>query len=204
MDSWNRVVVALGLALLTLAGGGCNSSGGGAGSLITPVDVSGVWEAQTNNAGSAVLRSCTGDFAALEGLTVAGVTAAAPSCTNPGPGVVTQSGGSFTILSRSTSCSDGSTLTLAGGGTVTGSSLSGQFDTISLTGGWTRIEFFTGSAGEDVILLSENRISVNGSVQGACNIVPALSLTVSRLAAPTGQESLVPGFPLGSLTAIQE
>jgi len=165
--------------LLTLATwNGCGGDGGSSGSSgEPPADVSGIWEGGNNNAGSAIL-TCSGDFADLSGLTVAGWVAAAPDCSAFEIEVV-QSGSSFTFVARDVVCNDGSVLTWSGGGSVTGNTFSGQFDTIFITQNMVRVESFTGVVNGNTIDLLEDRIVWSGSMAGACNIAPALSLQVT-------------------------
>jgi hypothetical protein len=173
-----RRAFCMAVSILSLiSGSGCGGGGSSGSSGDPPASVAGTWESVMNNAGSAIL-ACSGDAAALSGLSVAGWLAAAPDCT-PFSVVVGQTGNNFTFAPRDVACNDGSLLTWSGGGTVTGNNLAGQFDTIFTIQGITRVESFTGAVNGNTINLLEDRIVWSGNFVGACDIAPALSLQVT-------------------------
>lgn len=164
---------------------GCSSSSDGNVVTQPPADVTGVWTQTYLNAGSAILTGCTGDFTALNGLTMAGLLAAS-SCsnssgTNPPTWTITQNGSSFTFDPLSYTCTNGDSGTLGGGGTVSGSVVTGQVDTISQVSGFTGSDFFSGSVtSSTTIAASGSHFSASGSIQGSCNISPALSTSLVK------------------------
>jgi len=84
------------VVVLLLVSVGCGGGGGGNDVIDTPpANVAGIWSGVTNNAGSAILTGCTGDFATFNGLTVAGISSSA-NCVYAGPPVMTQYGTSLT------------------------------------------------------------------------------------------------------------
>ncbi len=170
------LVVPIFMALLSCSRGGGNNV------LETPpASVSGVWSTVANNAGSAILTGCTGDLTSFNGLTVAGIASAA-YCVHSGPIVTSESGTSYTHLARTYACDTGDFGSDAGGGTITGQSLSGQMDTISSYYGTAGSEFVTGTAlAANTVALSNYRIAISGNVNGSCNISPSLSITVTIL-----------------------
>ena len=93
------------LVALLLVSVGC---GGGGNDIVDtpPASVDGIWSGVTNNAGSAILTGCTGDFAAFNGLTVAGISSGA-NCVDSGPLVMTQSGPYLTALAVDYDCDNG-------------------------------------------------------------------------------------------------
>ena len=98
-----------------------------------------------------------------------------PACP-PGPPEVVQSGSDFALLPRE--CYDGA-ITLSGGGTVSGNTLSGQFETRDFIGGELWLETFTAVVNGNTIDLLESQIVLRGWDDGACDIVPALSLQIT-------------------------
>jgi len=169
------------LVALLLVSVGCGGGGGNDMVDTPPASVDGIWSGVTNNAGSAILTGCTGDFASFNGLTVAGISSGA-SCADSGPLVMTQSGAYLTALAVTYDCDNGDYGSKAGGGTVTGQSLSGQLDTISNYYGASGSDFYTGAVvAVNTIALSEYRISSSGNISGSCNISPNLSITITIL-----------------------
>lgn len=184
-----RKIFLLGLGLIIV---GCGGSGGGSdgGVMSTPPSsVAGTWDIDMTNSGTAKFTSCTGDLAPINGLTVAGVLAAGGTCTTTAP-LVSQNGTSFTVQAFVYTCSDGSSGTNAGGGTVSGNSLTGQLDTISDLG-FAASEFFTGTVSGQTLSVSSNRLSYQGSFVGSCNINPRLNY--SGLITARGLASRSPG-----------
>jgi len=178
------VLVTSAFAALLIASVGCGGGDLGSGNDVInrpPANVAGVWSGVTNNAGSAILIGCTGDFASFNGLTVAEISSGA-SCVDSGPLEMTQSGATLTAQPVTYACDSGDFGSKAGGGTVAGQSLSVQLDTISEHNGSTGSDYFAGAMlAADTIALSENGISVSGSMNGTCNISPNLSITVTIL-----------------------
>lgn len=174
----SRLALCVFVALLIVSVG----CGGGSGNDVVetpPADVSGGWAGVVNNAGSAILSGCTGDFASFNGLTVAGASSGS-NCADSGPLVMTQSGTSLTAVAVNYACDNGDYGSRAGGGTVAGQSVSGQLDSISTYFGYSGSDFFTGTVvTANTIALSEYRISASGNVNGACNISPNLSITIT-------------------------
>jgi hypothetical protein len=164
------VLVIAGLSLS--CGGG---SGGGGVTSVAPANVAGYWVSSgANNAGSAILNNCTGDFAVFNGMTVAGAVGTS-NCVNAAPPYTSQSGASFTLSPVNYSCDNGDYGSHAGGGTINGNALSGQWDTISTANGYAEISTFTAIASGTNLSVSESRLTASGAINGKCDITPPLN-----------------------------
>ncbi len=97
---------------------GCDDDDGG---IIEtpPPPVGGTWELAITNADEAIFTGCTGDLQDLEELTLAEALAVAPECNIPDP-VASQSEDMFmfSLQEASYTCSDGSSGSVSGGGSV--------------------------------------------------------------------------------------
>lgn len=166
-------------SVLLLVSVGCGGDGGNGVIESPPANVAGVWSGVANNAGSAIFAGCTGDLVSLDGLTVAGVSSGT-TCASSGPLVMTQSGAYLTALPVTYSCDNGNYGSKAGGGTVTGQSLSAQLDSLSTYYGVTESHFYTGTVvAANTIALLETRFTAAGNFSGSCNISPNLSITIT-------------------------
>ena len=189
----------LGLLVILLAAMGCGSSSAPA--MMAPTaNVAGTWNITITNSGAAKFVNCTGDFSILEGLTFEAVIGASTiTCTSP-PIVVTQSGTAFTVTAQSYACSDGTSGTTGGGGTVSGNSISGQLDTIS-NSGWVATELSTGSVAGTALTLNSSRITYSGSLQGGCSFSPQLNYTGNIIRAPTTSKVGITGSEFANVVA---
>ena len=134
----------------------------------------GNWEYLVNNAYESSFTGCTGDAAILEGLTFVDGMAAAPICIHSVYFEVLQDGDEFTVLPYSVACSDGSTASMTGVGSVSGATLSGEWRSTS-DQGVDATQSFSGSLRGDVIEILETTRTFSGSFQGTCDLSPALS-----------------------------
>lgn len=120
--------------------------------------------------------SCTGAFAGappagLEGLLVIDPLDSV-TCTAPGT-VVTQRGTALTAAPITVTCSDGSSFTQTGSGTV--SDTTGTVVLVSTEGTLRITEHFNVARMGDTVRLAEFRLEATDGVEsGACNISPVL------------------------------
>jgi hypothetical protein len=151
----------------------CSDSDGGTTST-PPANVAGFWDISMQNSAQAKLVSCTGDMDIFNNVTVADVMEGGSTCTPvSGSGIVVQNGDAFTITPVSVECTNGSSSTTSGSGSISGMSLSGQLDTVDSLG-VTSIERFTGAVSGVSLTVESNEMSVSGPANGKCDIRPNL------------------------------
>ena len=191
------VVAALGLLLV-----GCDGDVQSGVTSSPPVSVHGYWvPTSVNNAGSAILTDCTGDFTALEGLTSADAMIG-NDCVAGGWQRTSQAISTYTHQPLQYSCTDGDHGYRGGGGTVSGNSLAGQMDQKSWGQGHAGYAYINGvKSGDTTLNLVEYKISSEGSIVGSCSIDPPLSISVEIMLQPPSATTTNPGIELGPLTA---
>ncbi len=168
------------LALFVFSVGCAGSSESG---LLDPVveSLAGTWQYTVMNADSATFTGCTEDAVALNGMSVSqAMLSGAPICAPASQFSVVEAEGLLSILPHEVSCSDGSTATVTGIGALNSSSVSGQWDSLSI-GGVNALQSFSGSIVGNNIDVSENARTFAGTYRGTCEITPALSATVRIL-----------------------
>ena len=168
---------------------GCGGGGGGSGGdgNRDPADVSGLWSFVTTNPGVATLTDCTGDLAPLNGITIATLVAAGPTCFTSDLFIVTQVGADFTFPHQAFLCNDGSTYSSTGGGMMDGNRLDAELQQVFSDGSIGDTDISGRATSADTLTISEDRITIRGSLNGSCNIRPGLQhlITISSPAFAT-------------------
>jgi len=170
----SRIRLGLVLALVGPLLAGCESSD--VLEALLP-DVQGTWVYVADNPDEATFVSCTQDLLPLQGLSVSEARATQTLCTVSGSIDVLQVEEIVTVNAQTITCSDGSTAILSGFGTVSDSSVSGQWQSIS-TGAVTTLQDFSGTVLGNMLVVEQTALTVNGSQSGTCGISPALSATI--------------------------
>ena len=138
----------------------------------------GSWAYLATNAYDAVFTGCTGDAAVLEGLSFVEGMEVAPICAVAGSFDVVQDGDEFAVVPFDVICSDGWSGTIAGGGSHSGTTLAGSWESTSGSG-VTGVQSFSGSiTGGNVAEILENRRTFSGGFEGSCDLSPPLRATV--------------------------
>jgi hypothetical protein len=166
------------LALCAIPLAGCAGSNNG--DVLDPSKsaLNGTWEYLVTNAFEATFTGCSGDATVLEGATLYEGLSLAPICMSAVTFAVSQDGDAFEVPEYQVVCSDGASGSVSGGGQIANPDLGGQWDSVS-DQGVSASQTFTGSIFGNTILLSESHREFSGSFQGACDITPALTATVT-------------------------
>ena len=171
-----RTAFACGLILSLALCAGCGGSSSGRMMQAPAASVVGSWDMVATNLGSAAFTNCTGDLTIFQGLSWGAVISLGDGDTGSDfVPFVSQTGGSWDMAPVTTI--DGTRYT--GGGTVTGSSLTGRFDCVDPTIPLTVTFRFSGTVQGAVMQLSITTIQAGGGATGQCSVVPGLALSVT-------------------------
>ncbi len=173
-----KQIAILALCAISVGCAGASESG-----LLDPVveSLAGTWQYTVMNSDSATFTSCTEDAVALNGMSISqAMLSGAPICAPASQFSVVEAEGLLSIVPHEVSCSDGSTATVTGVGALSSSSVSGQWDSLSI-GGVNALQSFSGSIVGHNIDVSEDTRTFTGTYRGTCEISPALSATVRIL-----------------------
>lgn len=138
----------------------------------------GTWEYLVTNAYEARFTGCTGDATVIEGATFFEAFSLAPVCLAGVVLAANQDGDSFQVMPHQVTCSDGAEASVSASGSVDGSGIGGQWESVS-NGGVTAVQVFTGTIVGNTIELTETHRVFEGSFQGACDLSPALTALVT-------------------------
>jgi len=176
MEARSRILGFLATAALITIGAGCSSINDGEVFSGSAASLEGTWQYLITNAYDSVFVGCTGDAAALEGLSFAEGMAAAPICVVSNTFEVTQSDDTLVVAPHQVSCGDGSSAQVTANVTLIEGSLAGLWMTAS-DAGVDAIQSFSASVMGEMLEFTESHRSFDGNFSGSCDLVPALTAT---------------------------
>ena len=166
------------LGAVLCLGMGCAGSNDGDLLSSAPDGFQGKWSYLVTNAYDASFEECTGDAEMLEGLSFYEANLVMPICVVPAFFDVVQDGDTFNLHETAITCSDGTTGSISGNGTVGGGAIAGVWES-ETHDGIRSSQPFSGTVVGNSIQILETSWAFEGPISGRCQFSPGLMATVS-------------------------